>query len=104
MIPMINMFKPRLEPIASYRHVYAPRIIAMEPNISGITNMLRIALMYPKRVYLRAMSLASGYDGLDEGSVDRGAGDVVGSCSPIGLPQLLQKVASLSTSAPHFGQ
>ena len=103
-MPKISRLRPRFEPLRSFRHVYAPIIIAMGPNISGRKSMLTTALMYPKLAYLRVISLAGGYCGADGGNVDRDIGDVVGSCSPMGLPQLLQKAASLSIRAPHLGQ
>jgi hypothetical protein len=59
--------------------------------------------MNPKMAYVLAMSLAGGYDGADGGDVDRGDGGVV-SCWRRALPHLLQKAASSSSNAPHFGQ
>jgi hypothetical protein len=65
--------------------VYAPRIIAAVPKISGTTMRLRTALTIPKVEKIPALPLADGKDGVDWGKLDSA-----------------QKVASSKTDVPHL--
>jgi len=67
-IPRITMAIPRFP--CSCFHVYAPRIIAAEPNISGTMNRARMALMIPNVAKVPVPLLVDGYDGIDGGKVD----------------------------------
>ena len=50
--------------------MYAPRIIAADPNISGTMNRLRKALMIPNVANVPILPLADGKDGVDWVKVD----------------------------------
>lgn len=50
--------------------MYAPRIIAAVPKISGTTMRLRTALTIPKVAKIPALPLVDGKDGVDWGKLD----------------------------------
>jgi len=50
--------------------VYAPRIIATVPKISGTIMRLRTALTIPKVEKIPALPLADGKDGVEGGKLD----------------------------------